>query len=65
MCRLIVGAVQPLGILFFYFLGEPTVQKMRNFRPGHVSVWEEEERPVRSGPFDKLKASAEMPPRRT
>ncbi len=28
--------------------------KVRNFRPGYGSVWEEEERAVRSGPFLKI-----------
>ena len=28
--------------------------KVRNFRPGYGSVWEEEERTVRSGPFLKF-----------
>jgi hypothetical protein len=46
-------------------ISEGCQQKTRNFRPAHGSVWEKEERPVRSAPFEKSKASAEMTPCRT
>ena len=42
-----------IGGLLFVFPGA-YLTNVRNFPPGRVSVWEEEERMVRCGPFDKI-----------
>jgi hypothetical protein len=50
------------GIIVCFQWGLP--YKLRNFRPDRVSVWEEE-RAAYSGPFDNLKAAAEVLSRQT
>jgi hypothetical protein len=47
------------------FAQGPTLQKVRNFRPGRGSVWEEEERRFLLDRSSQFEAAAELPSCRT